>query len=177
MVVTNAVSRSPSWPVTRNSAPGWSSRPASAWRQHEPRVLRLPRLVFDGWIASRTLTRHWSVNELRLRYLETRCDDEDRYGPRSLACNYPGTWTSGDGDFDAEAVLAEIAAPFPGEATDPDNALIASSGRDGETAWIIIHAPHSAVARYTGVLMEVALSHGLMLWDPQRGAVSVARTV
>lgn len=81
------------------------------------------------------------------------------------------------GDFDAEAVLAEIAAPFPGEATDPDDALIASSGRDGETAWIIIHAPHSAVARYTGVLMEVALSHGLMLWDPQRGAVSVARTV
>ncbi|MGF7121921.1 hypothetical protein [Rhodococcus sp. AG1013] len=81
------------------------------------------------------------------------------------------------GDFDAEAVLAEIAALFPGEATDPDNALIASSGRDGETAWIIIHAPHSAVARYTGVLMEVALSHGLMLWDPQRGAVSVARTV
>ena len=75
------------------------------------------------------------------------------------------------GDFDAEAVLAEIAARFPDEATDPDNALIASSGRDAETAWIVIHAPQSAVEHYTGILMEVALSHGLMLWDPQRGAV------
>lgn len=75
------------------------------------------------------------------------------------------------GDFDAASVLAEIAQRFPSAQSDPDNALLGSAGRDGDAAWIVIHAPHSAAQEYTNLLMEIALAHGLMLWDPQRGAV------
>lgn len=75
------------------------------------------------------------------------------------------------GDFDASEVLEQLTSRFSSVEDDPDHALIAEEGRDDDAAWIIVHAPHSAAQEYTGVLMEVALAHNLMLWDPQRGAV------
>lgn len=75
------------------------------------------------------------------------------------------------GEFDATAVLDALRARFPSPDDDPDTALIAEQGGDGDAAWIVVHAPFSAIERYNRILQETVLPLGLMLWDPQRGAV------
>lgn len=73
------------------------------------------------------------------------------------------------GDFDADAVLAELRSRFPSAEAAPDNALIAEVNREGILPGLSLHAPYSAAQEYTGVLMKAALGRGLMLWDRQAG--------
>ena len=73
--------------------------------------------------------------------------------------------------FDTAAVELDLKAVFGDVNSDPDGPFLYSIDHGGTSPWLSLNVNRSQVEAVTDKIIALALRHGLMVYDPQRGAV------
>jgi len=73
--------------------------------------------------------------------------------------------------FDTETVERDLKGIFGDVNSNPDSPFLYSIDHGATSPWLSFMVNHSQVGAVTDRIIGLALRHGLMVYDPQRGAV------